>query len=121
MTELPKTFEELGIEMPDLTAIPEEFRPRIEAEIKLMYLAKHLNEDWRPNANEWAYFPWFYINLVGGNAAYGARAGFGGVSPYGGASYTLTHFGSRLCFKTRTLAEYAGRTFTALYEQYLLS
>jgi len=119
MKKLPKTFEELGIEMPDLTAIPEELRPRIEAEIKLMYLAKHLNEGWRPKPTEWGYYPWFYF--VGGLATTGSSAGLGYAYSNSAASYAYTSIGSRLCFKTRALAEYAGRTFTALYEQYLLS
>ena len=121
MKKLPKTFEELGIEMPDLIAIPEEFRPRIEAEIKLLHLAEALNEGWKPNWNDWneyKYYPWFF---VGGPAHIGAAAGFGTVYSIIEASSTYTYLGSRLCFKTRALAEYAGRTFTALYEQFLLS
>jgi len=121
MTELPKTFEELGIEMPDLTAVPAEFRPRIEAEIKLLFLAKHLNEGWLPKADERCYFPWFYAPIVSGIANHGADAGFGGVYSTLGASAAITALGSRLCYKTRALAEYAGRTFLPLYEQYLLS
>jgi len=118
---LPTCFEDLGIEMPDLSMIPEEFRSRIEAEIKLMYLAKALNGDWKPQLGKWVYYPWFYVNLVGGNAADGAHAGFGYVYSNIGASYTCTNVGSRLCFSSSTLAEYAGKTFEKLYEQFLIS
>ena len=33
---------------------------------------------------------------------------------------TNAHFGSRLCFKSEALADYAAETFKELYEDYLM-
>ena len=70
---------------------------------KLKTIAEALNEGWRPdwaNSNEYKYWPWFVYNPA--------------------ASYTLTHVVSRLCYKTRELATYAGRQFEGLYNDFLL-
>jgi hypothetical protein len=93
--ELPTCFEDLGIEMPDLSAIPEKFRTRIKAEIKLMCLAEKLNEGWVPDWNDWdqyKYYPYFY---------YGSAAGVGCVYSHAAASSTSAYIGSRLCFRVR--------------------
>jgi hypothetical protein len=47
---------------------------------------------------------------------------FGGVAcavTYFGSSYTYTYIGSRLAFKTRELAEYAGRQFVEIWADYV--
>lgn len=82
---------------------------------KLKTIAEALNEGWRPNwadSNEYKYWPWFVYNP--------AAAGFSFASTYAAASNTNTNFGSRLCYKTRELAAYAGRTFEGIYNDYLL-
>lgn len=82
---------------------------------KLKTIAEALNEGWRPNwadSNEYKYWPWFVYNP--------ACAGFSCANAYYSASYTNTYFGSRLCYKTRELAAYAGRTFEGIYNDYLL-
>ena len=81
---------------------------------KLKTIAEALNEGWRPdwaNSNEYKYWPWFVYNpaSAGFSCAYGLR-GF----EFGCA------FGSRLCYKTRELATYAGRQFEGLYNDFLL-
>ena len=72
---------------------------------KLKIIAKALNEGWEPNWNnwdEWKYYPWFRMGDRDGSPGVGfSCSGYGYVS---GASSV----GSRLCFKTRELAEYAG-------------
>lgn len=84
---------------------------------KLKTIAEALNEGWRPdwaNSNENKYWPWFVYNT--------AHAGFSCAaanSSYA-ASGTVAGVGSRLCYKTRELAAYAGRQFEGLYNDFLL-
>ena len=80
---------------------------------KLKTIAEALNEGWRPdwaNSNEYKYWPWFVYNP--------ASAGFS----YAYTSYAASNanVGSRLCYKTRELATYAGRQFEGLYNDFLL-
>lgn len=82
---------------------------------KLKTIVEALNEGWRPdwaNSNEYKYWPWF--------VSYGAAAGFS----YGNTNYTASNtnanIGSRLCYKTRELATYAGRQFEGIYNDFLL-
>lgn len=82
---------------------------------KLKTIAEALNEGWRPNwadSNEYKYWPWFVYNP--------ASAGFSFASTLYAASYSHTAIGSRLCYKTRELAAYAGRQFEGLYNDFLL-
>lgn len=78
----------------------------------LKLLCSALNEGWKPdwdNPNELKYYPWFEI---------------GGSSGFQFNDYdcwrSLSDVGSRLCFKSRELAEYAGKQFTDLYKQFML-
>jgi len=80
-------------------------------QLKLIALA--LNEGWQPdwtNGNWDKYYAWF---TMGGSSG----SGFAFI----GADYwnSLSYAGSRLCFKTRELAVYAGETFTDIYKQFL--
>lgn len=82
---------------------------------KLKTIAEALNEGWRPNwadSNEYKYWPWFVYNS--------AAAGFSCAHAYHSASTTHATFGSRLCYKTRELAAYAGRQFEGIYNDFLL-
>jgi hypothetical protein len=132
ITERVKSFEDalaileeivpdISWEFKEIIGLKNRYAKRLIGEFKLMVIVEALNEGWKPNWNDWneyKYYPWFF---VGGPAHIGAAAGFGTVYSIIEASSTYTYLGSRLCFKTRALAEYAGRTFTALYEQFLLS
>lgn len=74
-------------------------------------ICKSLNEGWVPdwgNANEYKYFPWFYMSSSGFR--------FDG---YVGWS-TNANVGSRLSFKSQELATHAGNQFTEIYKNYLL-
>lgn len=76
---------------------------------KLKLIAQALNEGWKPdlgNDNEPKYYPWF--NFKGGFSYYGAYC-----------SCTGSHVGSRLCFKSRELAEYAGKQFISIYKDFM--
>lgn len=80
-------------------------------QIKL--IAEALNEGWTPNwgdSNEYKYYPWFNM---GGSS--GSGFSFGGYD----YDLSLSAFGSRLCFKSRELTEYAGEQFTEIYKTFL--
>jgi hypothetical protein len=80
-------------------------------QIKL--IAKTFNEGWTPdwsNSNERKYVPWFVM---------GSSSGVGFSCGDYGSWVTGSYVGSRLCFKTSELAEYAGRTFEAIYKDFL--
>lgn len=77
----------------------------------LKLLAKSLNEEWMPDwsdSNEYKYYPWFEMR--------GSR-GFRFID--NAYWHSDSGVGSRLCFKTRELAEYAGQQFQPVYEQFM--
>jgi hypothetical protein len=83
---------------------------------KLVTIAEAWNkaDDFVPDfsdRNQYKYYPWFTYS--------GASAGFAYAHTSYAASYTATNVGSRLCFKTRELAMYAGTQFRDLYFEYL--
>jgi len=121
-----KTFEEacgaLGIDptkpLVDASGMPEKHRKAIEAHSKLVVIAQALNEGWEPNWNdedEYKYFPWFEVE-----ATEEKPSGVGFSYSRYGHSCAVTSVGSRLCYRTRELALYAGETFADLYKEYLL-
>jgi hypothetical protein len=78
---------------------------------KLKIITRALNEGWTPdwnNGNERKWFPWFRM----------AGFGFGDT----GCDFTrsATGVGSRLCFKSEELAEYAGKQFELIYKDLLV-
>lgn len=141
VTERIKTFDDacnaLGDEHPlvtqyRLTAAAYKGDPMTEdfiAYLKLRIIVAALNEGWEPKftEDEYRYFPWFYFYtkeeydklddeekgrcvLRSGNNTY---SHFGFVYCYANndASFSNTYIGSRLAFRTRELAAYAGRQF----------
>lgn len=77
-------------------------------------IAKALNEKWEPdwaNSNEYKYYPWF--NMGGSSGSRFAYYDFVLVC-------SVSAVGSRLCFKSRELAEYAAKQFTDIYKQFYL-
>ena len=81
---------------------------------KLKTITEALNEGWRPdwaNNNEYKYFPWFVYNPE--------ADGFSCADMIYSASYKAANVGSRLCYKTKELAEYAGRQFEGIYNDFL--
>lgn len=116
------------------------------AYLKLRIIAAALNEGWKPQftTDEYRYFPWFYLytqseidemseeeksrvvyRSVSSAYAYGgvafASTNYDSSSPhtYNVSSSTSTLIGSRLAFKTRELAEYAGRQFVEIWADYV--
>ena len=108
--ERVKTFEDacdvLGVEV----VFDESDSKFIMAAKKLEIIYKALNEGWEPNwsnSNEYKYYPWFKMSPFGFDGA--------------GYVFWLAHSnaGSRLCGKTDTIAEYAGRQFEDLYRDFM--
>ncbi len=84
----------------------------IRAIAKLMIVAKALNEGWEPdwnNPNQYKWYPWFEHT----------GSGFRFLGSCYVSALTFSSGGSRLCFKDKKLAEYAGKQFIDLYNQSL--
>lgn len=82
---------------------------------KLKTVIEALNEGWRPdwsNRSEYKYWNWFVYST--------SSAGFGCAGTSHAPTNANTGVGSRLCFKTRELAAYAGRQFEDLYNDFFL-
>lgn len=111
----------------------------ILAMAKLRVIAEALNEGWRPkfDGDECRYYPWFYIyskseydeldeeekkacRVVGRSNSY-ANGGVAFTSAYYALSYSGSIFGTRLAFKNRELAEYCGKQFIEIWEEWLFA
>lgn len=82
---------------------------------KLKTVIEALNEGWQPDwsdRSEYKYWNWFVYRT--------SSAGFGYAYTNDTPTTATTGVGSRLCFKTRELAEYAGRQFEDLYNDFFL-
>ena len=141
ITERIKTFEDARRELGSAHPLVEEYETitcrcgglsaDILAYMKLRIICAALNEGWEPQftKDEWRYFPWFVLytqeeiedmdedeksRLVyrsGNNTS----AGVAYAGANNGASYAYANIGSRLAFKSRELALYAGKQFIELY------
>lgn len=60
--------------------------------------------------------PWFNVSR---DASHGATAGPGYVYSFTAPSLRVRTLGSRLCYISREVAEYAGKRFIETYKQYL--
>ena len=149
VTERIKTLDDacnaLGDEHPlvtqyRLTAAAYKGDPMTEdfiAYLKLRIIVAALNEGWEPKftEDEYRYFPWFYFYtkeeydklddeekgrcvLRSGNYT-DAYYGFVFVSASYDASVSYTGNGSRLAFRTRELAAYAGRQFSEEWSDFM--
>ena len=120
ITEKVKSFEDacqiLNIEanLPQVEMLPENHKKAIIAHYKLIIIAEALNEGWKPdwdNDDEWKYYPWFDME--------GSSSGVCFSCNVYGYWDTFSHVCSRLCFKSRELAEYAGKQFPEIYKNYM--
>jgi len=105
--------------LPKVNGFPKEHQEALIAHAKLIIIAQALNGGWQPdwnNSDEYKYWP--YFRVIPNNKS---LSGFGlSYSDYDFWSAN-TCVGSRLCFKSSELAEYAGKQFKVLYEaSYLL-
>ncbi|MCQ9638646.1 hypothetical protein MP478_04530 [Chryseobacterium sp. WG14] len=115
--EVIKTFSDvldyLGIDEDEFNENNDELTQDEIAYRQIKLIVKALNEGWVPdwqNSNQTKYFPWFKMGSSSGS-------GFS-YDDYDGWD-TDSAVGSRLCFKSRELAEYAGKQFTEIYKKYM--
>jgi hypothetical protein len=102
--------------IPLFEGFPEKDREAMQSHAALVLMAKALNTanggEWIPDwedYSEYKYFVWFEMGSPSG-------VGF----RFGVAAYwdTDSGVGSRLSFRSRELAEYAGQNWTELYKKY---
>lgn len=137
-----KTFEdakrELGNDHPLVKEwnLGDNLSADLEAYLKLRIIVAALNEGWKPKftTDEWRYFPYFYlvtndeIEKMDDDErsrvvlrSYSYAVAYGGIvcaHAFYDPSYAYTSFGSRLAFKNRDLAIYAGQQFIDIYAEY---
>lgn len=138
-----KTFEdacnELGIDHNEWMQDKKELglEADVIAYLKLRIIAAALNEGWKPQftTDEYRYFPWFCLYtqseidemneedksrvVYRSNNSASADGGVACADTSYDSSDTYASFGSRLAFKTRELAEYAGRQFVEIWADYV--
>lgn len=98
--------------VPVVTGIPEKYQKPLIANYQLMVIAEALNEGWTPDWSngEWdKWYPWFNMD----NTSSAGRFSF--YAAVSQDSYSAV--GSRLCFKSEELADYAGTQFLELYRE----
>ena len=98
--------------VPVVTGIPEKYQKPLIANYQLMVIAEALNEGWTPdwsNGNWDKWYPWFDMD----DSSSAGRFSFYGAAAQG----SLSVVGSRLCFASEALAEYAGTQFLELYRE----
>ena len=103
--------------IPDFKLFPKRDRDAMVAHAKLVIIARALNKlannskQWKPDWDngKWdKFYPWFWLD--GGSSGFR----YNGYDHWG----TVSHVGSRLCFISREVSEYAGNTFLKLYKDY---
>lgn len=92
-----------------------------KAYCKLKIIVATLNDGWEPiyESGERRYYPWFRVLARSCNSA----NKLGGVSctyMLYDASLANTNCGSRLAYKTKELATYAGKQFEEIYKEFIL-
>jgi hypothetical protein len=106
--------------IPDFKLYPAKDRKAMIAHAKLVIIAKAANrlanngKLWRADFkdhNQWKYYPYFYTES-------GGSAGFRYIDC--DDWYSTANVGSRLCYLSYELAEYVGKTFIKLYQDYMV-
>lgn len=102
-------------DLPVVDMLPEKDRKSIIAFYKLTIIIRALNEGWEPNWSnwdEWKYYNWFYVEEGEDQRSSDFR--------YNDTNCTSarTVVGSRLCCGTFDDAEYIGKQFEDLYNDY---
>jgi hypothetical protein len=105
--------------LPVVKNVPAKDRKAMIAIAKLVIIARAANrlandgKEWFPdwtNYSEYKYAPWFEMRGSSGFRFYDCDDWY---------SYSLV--GSRLCFKTRELAEHVGKKFQGLYKDFMVT
>ena len=147
VTERIKTFDDareaLGDEHPfvkeywSVVNVDLDITQDLIAYLKLRIIVAALNEGWEPKfeKGEYRYFPWFYFYtkeeydklddeekgrcvLRSGSYAFSYNGFVNCFASYD-ASFSGSSHGSRLAFRTRELAAYAGRQFTEEWADFM--
>lgn len=117
ITDRVKTYEDACYELGEITVDVDDMLSKgfTMDEIsyrKLKTIVRALNEGWVADfkdSDQAKWYPWFRMLSAGSGYVYT------NYSP----SLTTTYFGSRLCVKSVSLAEYLGKQFYALYNEFL--
>ena len=102
--------------IPDVSTYPAEHQKAVVAAAKLFIVVDVLNDGWKPNWNnddEYKYYLWFDMEKSKSNPS-GFRL------DYVDFNYTDSHVGSRLCFKSREVAEHAAKHFISLFKDLMV-
>lgn len=78
----------------------------------LKLLTQTLNEGWTPDWNDTNQIKYYAYFKMGGSSGFR----YSGCDDWS----SISSVGSRLCFKSSKLAEYAGKQFTEVYKQFML-
>lgn len=102
----------ISTNLPDVSSFPPSLRRMVIALYKLTVIRDAIVGDWKADWNnddqrKWS--PLFWMN----------KPGFRFHDSDFGISGTLADGGPRLCFETQKQSDYAGQTFTPLYEDLL--
>lgn len=98
--------------LPKVSGMPKRHQDATIAHAKLVIIIEALNEGWKPDwkNGQWdKWYPWFWMNS-------GSGLSLDDVDD----QFSFSYVGSRLCLKSRELAEYAAKKFKKLYEAYYL-
>lgn len=98
--------------LPVVTGLDRSDAKAVLAQYKLAIIARALNDGWKPNwknHDEWKYYPWFEMD---------GKSGFRFDDVF--YLYSTSNVGSLLCFRSRELAQYAGKTFIKLYKDLMV-
>lgn len=104
--------------LPKVTSVPKQHQDAITAHAKIVIITQALNQEanggkpWKPDwkdDNKRKYYPWFDLSSGSGLSCFDCVG-----------QLSASTVGSRLCFKSRELAEYAGKKFLKEYEAYFL-
>ena len=94
-----------------VAAFPKEDRKSMLAYHKLTIIARAINGGWKPDWNDrtqYKYYPVFYYE----------NAGLSCANTYYAATNANASIGSRLCFQTEAMSDYAAATFADLYTDF---
>ena len=104
--------------LPDVSGFPEAHQKAVTAFAKLIVIGQALNEDWKPDWNTYAetkWYPWFDLEKDEEDNP----SGFRFLASACVCDGTITAGGSRLCFATQELSDYAAKQFLDLYEAFI--
>lgn len=121
ITDRIKSFEdackalEIETTIPGFQFLPESDQNALIAHYKLIVICRALNEDWTPDweNGEWdKWYPWFWMD----NSSAPGRFSFNLSADLS----TYSAVGSRLCYRSQEISDYAGKQFEDLYRQYFI-